>query len=93
MVEEARRCTRSGEDKPTDSFARRRPGRRQSWCRRCRRAWDRDAYRGDATRRAAVRESSTANKGRNRAFPWSDLDTSRVEPVGGKLVKHRGAGT
>lgn len=66
--EPSKRCTKCGEVKPLDAFARRGEGRRQSWCRACVSARDREIYRRDATRRAAVRGLSRQNKDRNRAF-------------------------
>lgn len=66
--EQTKRCTRCSEAKALDDFARRGPGRYQSWCRECVSARDRARYQADAPRREAVRGLSRENKDRNRAF-------------------------
>ena len=70
---QTKRCTRCGEAKGLEAFARRGPGRCQSWCRECVSARDRARYQADATRREAVRQSGRDNRSRNRAFVRAHL--------------------
>lgn len=63
--EPSKRCTKCGEVKPLDAFARRGEGRRQSWCRACVSARDREVYRRDQQRRSAVAAGRRTHKARN----------------------------
>lgn len=79
--EASKRCTKCGETKTLDAFAKRPTGRPQSWCRECRRAWDREAYHEDPVRRTAVASTRRTNRAKNvqvnRAFL---LDYFRSHP-------------
>ncbi len=68
---QTKRCTRCSEAMGLSAFGVRGDGH-QTWCRECRRAWDRGLYRADPGRREAIAATRRANKARNveanRAF-------------------------
>lgn len=67
---DVKRCTRCGRDQPIEEFAIRKGKKsRQSWCRTCKNAYDRDWYRRNKQSHIqAVNEAKRHRTERNRAL-------------------------
>jgi hypothetical protein len=70
-MDESKVCTRCGEEKPPDEFPLRKKGklRRQSYCRACKRAYDREWYlRNRAAHREVTRRQNGASRAQHKAL-------------------------
>ena len=63
-------CTRCGEIKPLDAFAKnsKRKDGRQSWCRYCKSTYDKQQYHANSERRRQIKDANKRNRNRNREF-------------------------